>query len=179
MLLGYHYALQQQSKQLAKERSEIQKRKDSAIAASIALHKARNDASYTNNKRHCRHGSRVENLEHLERRSLSKNLDSSFLSVDEQGNIIPKTPEAALVAAQTYQYTTRPSPGDPREHMHRAALQGLKMVGNKLADEVLTWQCPCLRAFDQWSVCGRLADSTASDRNRGAHEFTQVRPPRG
>jgi hypothetical protein len=36
------------------------------------------------------------------------------------------------VAAQTYLYTTRPSPGDPREHMHRAALQGLKMVGNKL-----------------------------------------------
>jgi hypothetical protein len=47
MLLGYHYALRQQSKQLARERSEIQKRRDSAIAASIALHKARNDASYT------------------------------------------------------------------------------------------------------------------------------------
>jgi hypothetical protein len=36
------------------------------------------------------------------------------------------------VAAQTYLYTTRPSPGDPREHMHRASLQGLRMVGNKL-----------------------------------------------
>jgi hypothetical protein len=132
MLLWYHYALRQQSKQLARERSEIQKRKDSAIAASAALHKAHSNASYTNSKRHHRHGSRVENLEHSERRSLSKNLDSSFLSVDEQGNIIPKTPEAALVAAQTYLYTTRPSPGDPREHMHRAALQGLRMVGNKL-----------------------------------------------
>jgi hypothetical protein len=37
MLLGYHYALRQQSKQLAKERSEIQKRKDSAIAASATF----------------------------------------------------------------------------------------------------------------------------------------------
>jgi hypothetical protein len=64
--------------------------------------------------------------------NISRNLDSSFLSIDEQGNIIPKTPEAALVAAQTYLYTTWPSPGDPREHMHRAALQGLRMVGNKL-----------------------------------------------
>jgi hypothetical protein len=45
MLLGYHYALQKQSNQLARERSEIQKRRDSAIASSIALHKARNDAS--------------------------------------------------------------------------------------------------------------------------------------
>jgi hypothetical protein len=133
MLLGYHYALRQQSKQLARERSEIQKRKDSIIAASAALHKACSNASYTNSKRHRRHGSRVENLEYSKRRSLSKNLNSSFLSVDEQGNIIPKTPEAALLAAQTYLYTTRPSPGDPREHMHRAALQGLRMVGNKLA----------------------------------------------
>jgi hypothetical protein len=85
-----------------------------------------------NSSRHRRHGSRVENLEHSDRWNISRNLDSSFLSVDEQGNIIPKTPEAALVAAQTYLYTTRPSPGDPREHMHRATLQGLGMVGNKL-----------------------------------------------
>jgi hypothetical protein len=133
MLLGYHYALRQQSKQLAKKRIEIQKRKDSAIAASAAYHKACSDASYTNNRRHHRHGSRFENLEYSKRQSLSKNLDSSFLSVDEQGNIIPNTPEAALVAAQAYLHTTRPSPGDPREHMHRAALQGLKMVGNKLS----------------------------------------------
>jgi hypothetical protein len=61
------------------------------------------------------------------------NLVSSFLSVNEQGNIIPKTPEAELVAAQAYLHTMRPSPGDPREHMHWAALQGLKMVGNKLS----------------------------------------------
>jgi hypothetical protein len=132
MLLGYHCALRQQSKQLAKERIEIQKRRDLAIAASDAVRKARSDASYTNSKRHRQHGSRFENLEYSERQSLSKNLDSSFLSVDEQGNIIPKTPEAALLAAQAYLHTTRPNLGDPREHMHRAALQGLNMVGNKL-----------------------------------------------
>jgi hypothetical protein len=111
---------------------KYKKIKDSAIAASAAFHKARSNASYTNNRRYHRHGSRFENLEYSERQSLSKNLESSFLSVDEQGNIIPKTPEVALVAAQTYMYTTRPSPGDPREHMHRAALQVLRMVGNKL-----------------------------------------------
>jgi hypothetical protein len=96
------------------------------------LHKARCDASYTNSRRHRQHGSRFENLEYSEKQNLSKNLDSSFLSVDEQGNIIPKTPEVVLVAAQTYLYTTRSSPGDPREHMHQTALQGLRMVGNKL-----------------------------------------------
>jgi hypothetical protein len=54
------------------------------------------------------------------------------MSVDEQGNIMPKTPKAAIVAAQTYMYTMQPNLGDPREHMHRAALQGLRLVGNKL-----------------------------------------------
>jgi hypothetical protein len=132
MLLGYHYALRQQAKQLAKEKIEIQKRKDSTIAASDAARRAHSDVSYTN-KRHRRHGSRFENLEYSERQSIFKNLDSSFLSVDEQGNIIPKTPKAALVAAQAYLHTTRPNPGDPREHMHRSALNGLKMVGNKLS----------------------------------------------
>jgi hypothetical protein len=85
---------------------EIQKRRDSAIVASNAYHKARSDASYTNNKRHHQHGSRYENLEYSDMQSLSKNLDSSFLSIDEQGNIIPKTPEAALVAAQAYLHRT-------------------------------------------------------------------------
>jgi hypothetical protein len=105
MLLGYHYVLRQQAKQLAKERIEIQKRKDLAIAASDAAHRARSDASYTN-KRHRRHGTRFENLEYSKRQSISKNLDSSFLSVDEQGNIIPKTPKSALLAAQAYLHTT-------------------------------------------------------------------------
>jgi hypothetical protein len=40
MLLGYHYILRQQVKQLAKERIEIQKRKDSAIAAMAVVAEA-------------------------------------------------------------------------------------------------------------------------------------------
>jgi hypothetical protein len=51
------------------------------------------------------------------------------------------------VAAQTYLYTTRPSLGDPREHMHWAALQGLRMVGNKL-----------------------IAKEEEAHRNKGAHK---------
>jgi hypothetical protein len=104
----------------------------SVSAASKAMHEACNNASHTNSRRHNRHSSRVENLEHSDRKNLSINLDSSCLSVDEQGNIMQKTPEAALVASQTYMYTTQPNPGDPREHMHRASLQGLRLVGNKL-----------------------------------------------
>jgi hypothetical protein len=53
MLLGYHYALRQQAKQLAKGKIEIQKRKDSAIVASSAARRARSDASHTNPRRNC------------------------------------------------------------------------------------------------------------------------------
>jgi hypothetical protein len=101
-------------------------------AASKAFHEARSNASHTNSGRHNRHGSRVNNLEHADRRNLSINLDSSFLPINERGNIMPKTPKAALVAAQAYLYTTQPTPRDPREHMHRATLQGLRLLGNKL-----------------------------------------------
>jgi hypothetical protein len=45
---------------------------------------------------------------------------------------MPKTPEATLVATQVYLFTTQPTPGDPREGMHRAELQGLGLVGNRL-----------------------------------------------
>jgi hypothetical protein len=74
----------------------------------------------------------MDNLEHRNRINWTRNLDSSFLLVDEQGNIMPKTSEAALVAAQDYLFTTQPTPGDTCEGMHRAALQGLGMVGNWL-----------------------------------------------
>jgi hypothetical protein len=37
LLLGYHYTLRKQSKQLKKERSEIRRRRDSTIEASVAL----------------------------------------------------------------------------------------------------------------------------------------------
>jgi hypothetical protein len=58
------------------------------------------------------------NLDHTERRNFMQNLESSFLSVDEQGNIMPKMLEAALVTAHVYLLTTQPTPGDPRKGMH-------------------------------------------------------------
>jgi hypothetical protein len=107
LLLGYHYALHQKSKQMEKERSEIRRRRESVSATSKAIHEARSNASHTNIGRHNMHCSRVDNIEHSDRRNLSRNHDSSFLLVDERGNIMLKTPEAALVAAQAYLCTTQ------------------------------------------------------------------------
>jgi hypothetical protein len=45
---------------------------------------------------------------------------------------VQETPEAALVAAHAYLLTTQPKPGDPREHMHQAAIRSLGLVEDKL-----------------------------------------------
>jgi hypothetical protein len=45
---------------------------------------------------------------------------------------VQETPEAALVAAQAYLLTTQPEPGDPREHMHQAAIRSLGLVKDRL-----------------------------------------------
>jgi hypothetical protein len=132
ILMGYRYALRQQGKCLQQEKSEIQKRRESVSATSKILREERSNVSYTNNGRHHRHCSRVDNLEHGNRRNLARNLESSLLSVDEWGNIVQKTLEAALIAAQSYLLNTHPTPSDLHEGMHRPALQGLGMVGNRL-----------------------------------------------
>jgi hypothetical protein len=79
VLQGYHCALHRQARQLAKERSEIRKRRESVSTASKAMHEACSNASHTNSRRHSRHGSRVKNLEHLDRRKSLKEPRLIFL----------------------------------------------------------------------------------------------------
>jgi hypothetical protein len=79
---GYHYALHRQARQLAKEKSRIRKRRESVSAASKAMHEARNNASPTNIRRHNRHGSRVESLEHSD--SLETLTHLSYLSMSKE-----------------------------------------------------------------------------------------------
>jgi hypothetical protein len=56
---------------------------------------------------------------------------------EEEEDFVQETPEAALVAAQAYLLTTQPEPGDPREHMHQAAIRSLGLVEDKLMGKFL------------------------------------------
>jgi hypothetical protein len=51
---------------------------------------------------------------------------------DDEEDFLQETPEAALVAAQTYLLTTQLEPGDPREYMHQAAIRSLGLVEDRL-----------------------------------------------
>jgi hypothetical protein len=70
------------------------------------LREEHSNTSYTNGGRHHRLEPHEDNLDQGNRGNLVQNLNTSFLSVDERGNIVTKTPEAALVAAQAYLLTT-------------------------------------------------------------------------
>jgi hypothetical protein len=51
---------------------------------------------------------------------------------DEEGDFMQETPEEVLVGAQAYLLSTQPKPGDPREHMHQAAIRSLGLVEDRL-----------------------------------------------
>jgi hypothetical protein len=116
-------------------KSEIRKRHESASTASRILREERNNASHTSGGRHRAPEHNREDAKRGNRGNHVQNLDSSFLSRDESGNIVPKTPRAALVAAHAYILTTQPTLGNPRESMHQAAIKCLGLIGDKLNQE--------------------------------------------
>ena len=51
------------------------------------------------------------------------------MSVDTRGNITPKTPEAAYMAAHTYMMATKPANDDPRVELYNTAMVGIGIMG--------------------------------------------------
>jgi hypothetical protein len=78
--------------------------------------------------------SRLNRVPSGERDHLTRDLDLSFRTVDSRGNMVAKTLEAALVAAQTYMLATQPAAGDPRAALHLSNLAGLHIIGASLKD---------------------------------------------
>ena len=54
------------------------------------------------------------------------------MTFDERGNVVPKTPAAAVLAVATYLQLTKPQEGDPRAEQHRQAILGMGMIGARL-----------------------------------------------
>jgi hypothetical protein len=79
-----------------------------------------NDASESSMERHrdAKHNRRTTAQTREE--SYTKSLSAH--PSEEEEDFLQETPEAALVAAHAYLLTTQLEPGDPREHMHQAAI---------------------------------------------------------
>jgi hypothetical protein len=130
VLMGYQYALHQHRKKLQVEKSELRKSQESNSTSSRSYWNEYGETSDSNKERHRepKHSRRktARGREEECARSISAPLSN------EEENFIQETPEAALVPAQAYLLTTQPETGDPREHMHQAAIKSLGLVEDKL-----------------------------------------------
>jgi hypothetical protein len=129
VLMGYQYALHQHRKKLREERDMFMRSRDYNSTSSGGYWDEYSDASESSMERH-------RDPKHS-RRTTTRTIEESYMkslsaNPPEEEEFVQETPEAALVAAQAYLLTTQPKPGDPREHMHQAAIRSLGLIEDKL-----------------------------------------------
>jgi hypothetical protein len=124
--MGYQYALYQHKKKLREEKDMIFQDNNSASEEEYWENYSE-DSEYSREERgdpkHSRRTTAYDGGEEYSRNPTPQ-------LVEEEDDI--NTPEAALAAAQAYLLTTRPEYGDPREDMHQAAMQGLRIIDEKI-----------------------------------------------
>jgi hypothetical protein len=120
VLMGYQYALHQRRKKLREEKDKFMRSQENNSVSSEAYWDEYSDTSESSIERH-------RDPKHSRRTTACAREESHIKSIsahplDDEEDFVQETPEAALVAAQAYLLTTQPKPGDPREHMHQAAI---------------------------------------------------------
>jgi hypothetical protein len=130
VLMGYQYAPHQRRRKLWEEKDMFMRSQDNNSASSGGYWDEYSDASESSieRRRDPKHSRRTTARTREESHTKSESAHPS----DEQEDFVQETPEAALVAAQTYLLTTQPKTGDPREHMHQAAIRSLGLVEDML-----------------------------------------------
>ena len=133
-LMAYHKILDMQRQRLLRQQRELDERKRRADESSLRraeLSSIGGSSSHANGQHH-KSRSRINNIPERERQEATRDLGNSFMTIDSAGNIMPKTPEGALVAATTYLMANPPPSDDPRYGVYRTALAGIGIVGAAL-----------------------------------------------
>jgi hypothetical protein len=130
ILMGYQYTLHQHRKKLREEKDEFRRSQENNSVSSGAYWDEYSDASESSRERH-------RDPKHSRRTTAWAREESRIKSIsehpsDDEEDFVQEMPEAVLVAAQAYLLTTQPEPGDPREHMHQAAIKSLGLVEDRL-----------------------------------------------
>jgi hypothetical protein len=120
VLMGYQYTLHQRRKKLREEKDKFMRSQEYNSVSSGVYWDEYSDASESSIERH-------RDPKHNRRTIAWAREESHIKSIsahpsDDEEDFVQETPEPALVAAQAYLLTTQPKPGDPREHMHQAAI---------------------------------------------------------
>ena len=117
---------------LAKEHTELIKRREAADASSqrrAELSAIRSSGSRSHNSRY---KPRTPRLSEAQVEGITRNLTHSFMTVDSAGLLRPKNAEAATAQLAAYLVGNPPPPNDPRAAQHQVALESLGIIGNKL-----------------------------------------------
>jgi hypothetical protein len=75
----------------------------------------------------------IPRLSEDDAREITSNLSNSFMTMDTDGMIRPKTAEGATANLAAYLINHPPAPNDPMAQAHRGALESLTILGDKLA----------------------------------------------
>jgi hypothetical protein len=128
--MGYQYALHQHREKLREEKDEFRRSQENNSVSSGAYWDEYSDASESNRERNRdpKHSRRTITWAREESHIKSASEHPS----DNEEDFVHETPEAVLVVAQAYLLTTQPEPGNPREHMHQAAIRSLGFVEDRL-----------------------------------------------
>jgi hypothetical protein len=113
VLMGYQYALHQRRKKLREERDMFIRSRDNNSTSSGGYWDEYSDASDSSMERH-------RDPKH-NRRTTTRTREESYMKS-----------LSAHPPAQAYLLTTQPKPGDPREHMHQAAIRSLGLIEDRL-----------------------------------------------
>jgi hypothetical protein len=127
--MGYQYALHQHKKKLREKKDEFRKSQENNNVSSGAYWDEYIKASDSSREKH---QEPKHNRRKIERSREENHARSASAQPSDEEDFAQETPEAELVAAQAYLVTTQPEPGDPREHMHQAAIKSLGLVEDRL-----------------------------------------------
>jgi hypothetical protein len=113
-----------------RKKDEIRRSQENNSVSSGAYWDEYSEASDSSRERHRepKHNRRTTARAREENRTRSISARPS----DDEEEFTQETPEVALVAAQAYLLTMQPEPGDPREHMHQAAIRSLGLVEDRI-----------------------------------------------
>ena len=75
-----------------------------------------------------------ETIPEHERAYVTRNLNNSFLTVDSDGIIQPKTAEGALISIGAYLQAGKPPAGDPAEARYLQQMKALEITARELDD---------------------------------------------
>ena len=131
--LAVQYLLRKEGERLRAEKAELLRRKRDADASSARRAAISFTSSTEVNQGGRRHRARVPNMTDADRARVTRNLDLSFITEDENGIPVPKTANAAIMSVETYLRLTQPPEGDPHALLHKQQIMSMKAIEEALA----------------------------------------------